>query len=261
MVVGMVALYLGADDCMKDFADHVKSYNELHFIVRALIALAIGVLITLPTVLFLRKLSSKTMSDLFVFAVVAFLACAFAQLSVHFIKPLVGRARYRAIWLLGDESLYTPWYVFNGERISKNALLVAIGAGKDAFRSFPSGHTASAGAVYVLLALPYCLKKFDNNKSKIILTCISVIVTGMVAVSRIIVGAHYFSDVLIGGTFSFIWVYITLVIVKFIIGKIEKKTNKPFVDEIGNINLSIFNSKEEQKIKTEEVIVEDNVND
>jgi len=263
MVVGIFALYLGADDCMKDFADHVKSYGELHFIVRALIALALGVLVAVPTIFFLGKLSQKTISDLFVFAVVAFVACAFAQLSVHLVKPLVGRARYRAIWLLGDESLYTPWYIFNGERISNNFLLINIGATKDAFRSFPSGHTASAGAIYVLLALPYCLKQFDNKKSKIILTCISVGVTGMVAVSRIIVGAHYFSDVLIGGTFSFVWVFITLFIVKLIIGKIEKKTNKPFVDEIGNINLPIFDvlSNEKAEVVEKEKADEQKEND
>jgi membrane-associated phospholipid phosphatase len=73
----------------------------------------------------------------------------------------------------------------------------------DALKSFPSGHTCSAGTVYCLLML---LDVFNvKSKGKRAVSWIAAITyTGMVAVSRIIVGAHFFSDVLMGGTIAFV---------------------------------------------------------
>ena len=50
--------------------------------------------------------------------------------------------------------------------------------------------------------------------------------TGYIAVSRIVVGAHFFSDVLFGGTIIYLSVFLGVIIVKAILKKIaSKKSN------------------------------------
>jgi len=129
----------------------------------------------------------------------------------HFVKGPVGRARFRTMNYLGDFEYYTRWYVLNGKRVMTADGLVAstaetkaaiIVAG-DTCKSFPSGHTFSAGMVYTLLALPYLSEKCNKTGVKIGLWCGTVAFTGLVAVSRIVAGAHYMSDVLFGGTIAF----------------------------------------------------------
>ena len=128
--------------------------------------------------------------------------------------------------VLGDESLYTPWYIFNGARVSDDVRLIALGVESNAYKSFPSGHTASAGAVYAFLALPYIFENFNNKKCKIILNVSTIAFTGYIAVSRIVVGAHFFSDVLFGGTIIYLSVFLGVIIVKAILKKIaSKKSN------------------------------------
>ena len=82
--------------------------------------------------------------------------------------------------------------------------------GKDAYRSFPSGHTCAAGTTYALLALPHLFKKYNTVKYKVLFYFVSVIFTGTVAISRIVCGAHFFSDVLVGGTSMFLGVMLAI---------------------------------------------------
>jgi hypothetical protein len=63
--------------------------------------------------------------------------------------------------------------------------------------------------IYTLLCLPYLLEKFNTRAWKIALWIITVGFTGIVAVSRIVVGAHYMSDVLFGGTIAFLAVMLS----------------------------------------------------
>lgn len=136
-------------------------------------------------------------------------------LIVHFIKSPIGRVRFRTMHYLestalGKEAfdLYTPWYVINGKRklwdvAGANETNTLYNFVSDACKSFPSGHTFSAGMVYTLLALPYLNKKFATKKSRAILWTVTICYTALVAISRIVAGAHYMSDVLVGGSLSF----------------------------------------------------------
>ena len=75
----------------------------------------------------------------------------------------------------------------------------------DGFKSFPSGHTYAAGVSYALISLPYVCEKLNNKKGKLLCYLIPVLYTGLVAFYRIRVGAHFFSDVLVGGTLAFVF--------------------------------------------------------
>ena len=111
---------------------------------------------------------------------------------VTLIKTPMGRVRFRTINVIGDQSLYTPWYIING---SRNFEFLP----NDCCKSFPSGHTFSAGLMFVLLSLPSVFTRFNTKKAKISLWIISVAYTATVALGRITAGAHYLTDVTFGG--------------------------------------------------------------
>ncbi len=119
---------------------------------------------------------------------------------VSALKGLMNRARFRSMNYLGDFGLYTRWYVTtnNNEIFDSMALFGA----SDGFKSFPSGHTSGVGSTYCLIMLIDCLG-LQKKWQKSLLWIFPIIWTGLTAVSRIMVGAHYFSDVLIGGTTAF----------------------------------------------------------
>ncbi len=138
-----------------------------------------------------------------------------ANIFVNIIKNIMCRPRYRTMQCLNqpDENgnifwNYHRWYQKFRMPEEGDPLYIAMSnghkVGHDAYRSFPSGHTCAAGTIYAILALPKLLKKYDTPKMRALLCFIAVAVTGIVAVSRIVCGAHYFSDVLIGGTSTFV---------------------------------------------------------
>ncbi len=59
----------------------------------------------------------------------------------------------------------------------------------DAYKSFPSGHTRSAAATFYLAAMADVLG--INKKKKAALWCFAAAFTCAVALSRIMVGAHF----------------------------------------------------------------------
>ena len=178
-----------------------------------LIALTIQAL----NVLAFKNLKPETLKKLFWWVVAVISAIVVANILIMIIKDPVGRMRYRAInsnvgKLLIDTNVvqgYTPWYVSNGQptdEIIKMFTDVYPGA-SDAFKSFPSGHTCAAGMSYALIMLPDIIDfKSEKSKKGVKIACwiIPIAITMLVAISRIVVGAHYMSDVTFGGTFAFV---------------------------------------------------------
>lgn len=134
-----------------------------------------------------------------------------ANVVVAVIKIPVGRMRYRAMNTEGGQSIggfgnFTRWYVANGQR--DKAEMLALFGTTDACKSFPSGHTCAAGMCYGLIMLIDAFGIKSKGK-KAALWIGTIAFTGVVAVSRIAVGAHFFSDVLMGGTISFVCMIIS----------------------------------------------------
>ena len=155
----------------------------------------------------IRNYSEESVNKMVMFAVAVLCVAALSNGLVAAVKGPVGRMRYRAMNCEGGQSIggfdnFTRWYVTNGQHLTKDEMRALFGT-TDALKSFPSGHTCSAGMVYCLLML---LDVFNvKSKGKRAVSWIAAITyTGMVAVSRIIVGAHFFSDVLMGGTIAFV---------------------------------------------------------
>ena len=128
------------------------------------------------------------------------------------IKTPIGRMRYRTMNALGDFSYYTPWYKINGARsVDINGNIVggsldrydSLFGATDTCKSFPSGHTYCAATSFALVCLPDMFERFKKRWIKAVCWTVPAAYTLTVAVCRIVVGAHFLSDVLIGGTVSF----------------------------------------------------------
>ena len=122
----------------------------------------------------------------------------FAQSSVvEPVKIIWGRVRFRDLLKDGNYARFTAWYHPNG--ITGN-------------KSFPSGHTASAATAYLMMLLPYASKKW--KKAYYVCFIIPFVHTSVVAYTRLVMGAHYLSDVTMGGTICFTVVIISMCILE-----------------------------------------------
>ena len=209
-VFGYVGEYLGAQ--LGDDAHYVMFIHEAAgggYILG--ISFVFGLLGAAGGLLAWQKIKPEVNDKMVWWTFAIILAAAF-YLIVHFVKSPVGRVRFRTMNYLNDFSYYTPWYVANGKRVltpegivaaTKEAKEAAIIA-SDTCKSFPSGHTFSAAMVYSLLALPYLDDKLNRKGVKLALWIATIGYTAVVAISRIVAGAHYMSDVLFGGTIAFL---------------------------------------------------------
>lgn len=122
-----------------------------------------------------------------------FLLVIFADiLVVNLIKIPWGRARMRLV-ASDPRAYFMPWWqAGTGLRDT----LVAAGVAAEEFKSFPSGHTANASSLMLLCFLPQISPKLAGKQN--ILFFIAFAWTVLVAVSRIVMGAHYLTDTTVG---------------------------------------------------------------
>ena len=160
----------------------------------------------------LVKVKKEDITKLLKVAILILVVEALYLALVGAIKTPVGRMRYRAMNAIGDFSYYTPWYKINGARhiginenvgyddLSRADLLFGV---DDTCKSFPSGHTYCAAMSFAVVCLPDLFERFKKRWIKAICWTVPAVYTLTVAICRIVVGAHYLSDVLVGGTLAF----------------------------------------------------------
>lgn len=105
-----------------------------------------------------------------------------------------GRERYRHMVATGDFSGFSHWFLPQG-----------LASGNE-FMSFPSGHSANAAIVMWITLFPKFIPALEKKEN--ILKVIACIWIGCVMVSRIIMGAHFLSDVTMGMTISLVLFYV-----------------------------------------------------
>jgi membrane-associated phospholipid phosphatase len=115
---------------------------------------------------------------------------------IESVKIFWGRVRFRDLLAAGSYDAFTSFLHPNG--INGN-------------KSFPSGHTASAGMCYNLLLLPYINKKCREKKA--LLFILAFVYTLTVEYTRLVMGAHYLSDVTVGNLVSFTCVIVAISII------------------------------------------------
>lgn len=114
-------------------------------------------------------------------------------------KFIWGRFRFRAMLEEGCFDKFTPWYHINGLVSTSNE-----------YKSFPSGHTAGAAISYLMMYLPLVNDKYKNKQ----LICFGVplVYSSIVAYTRMVMGAHFLSDVTAGAIISFTAVLVSMII-------------------------------------------------
>ena len=105
---------------------------------------------------------------------------------VTVLKVLWGRQRYRS--MVNPAADFTPWYVINGFTTDDN------------FMSFPSGHSANSATIIWITWLPMWLEKLKGKEMMLYGIAAAWIVCVML--SRVIMGAHFASDVLMGASIT-----------------------------------------------------------
>ncbi|MBR7162812.1 MAG: phosphatase PAP2 family protein [Clostridia bacterium] len=221
-VAGAVAFFLMFSDIFGYIIEHVlkdtfiesgsplSRYELIHkledngaFIITEII---LGLMVEGLVILALKGLKEDTLKKLVKFVLAAAVMTAVANLLVAVIKEPMGRMRYRAMNSIAGQAMggfdnFTMWFVStdNNEIFASKELF----GYSDAFKSFPSGHTCAAGMIYSLIMLIDVLE-MKKTWHKVLVWISTIVATGLVAVSRIVVGAHFFSDVLMGGTIAFL---------------------------------------------------------
>lgn len=120
---------------------------------------------------------------------------------VNLIKVCWGRPRMRLV-ASHPEAYFFPWWR-RGTALKEP--LLAAGVAADEFKSFPSAHTANA-ATMLLLGLAPCLKP-RLQRCQRALVAFGFGWTAVVALSRIMLGAHYLTDTAVGFLIGFLSVY------------------------------------------------------
>ncbi len=151
------------------------------------IALAVGLLLSIGAIVFAMRFTGNRMEELKKWAVLTVIAVASIIVLTTVIKYIWGRQRY--IYVIGEKALFTPWYKPNG-----------LTGGT----SFPSGHTALFGTIYMLIPLMGVL----GYKGEIFSYILIALTNALIGVFRIIGGYHYLSDVVFSMLLSFVVCFI-----------------------------------------------------
>jgi undecaprenyl-diphosphatase len=104
---------------------------------------------------------------------------------------------------------YVIKHIFYRARPIAEALYLETGS------SFPSGHATAAMALYGFFL--YTVWRHDKHhlKNPLIILLLALII--LVGVSRLYLGVHYLSDVLIGYTVGFIWLFLSIKLHKYLL--------------------------------------------
>ena len=119
------------------------------------------------------------------------------------VKNIFHRPRYR-IAVYNEYCYFYPWW----ERCSDyRSIMNMYDLSKEEFKSFPSGHTSvCALSMFFVIMYPFVTGK--ELKHQLIYFYAGLAYTLFVAFTRILVGAHYLSDVGMGGLISLVCTYL-----------------------------------------------------
>lgn len=174
--------------------DHYNFLQNIHIIFQAVIYILGAVILSSFWYFLVGKIKPEIVKRLAIWSLIVIFTAIASQIVVQIAKPIFGRVRYRVLVFLQTENGYTAWYKINALSSSTNEFLKSLTL-NDGFKSFPSAHTACASMCVCITYLPKYVDFLNNAKGKIWLNIITFLCIAVVGASRIVVGAHYLTDV------------------------------------------------------------------
>lgn len=137
-------------------------------------------------------------------------------LGINVIKVMAYRPRFRYIQTTSDV-YFKNWWEFTFKKGVEHIP-------SENKKSFPSGHTGCAVFAMALVYLPYFFPKLRQQKYIEEITFFAGLgYAVLIAFSRVLVGAHFLSDVAFSGIFFLVTLYCGDVVLKAIEKKLEQK--------------------------------------
>lgn len=238
LILTVIGWYLVVDYF---FDEMVKEMNA-----EILYVIVFTLTLTLFSILATSKIDKAVMQKLVIFAAFILIALAISQAITTVMKAAWSRQRFRNM-PTDDYSGFTPWYKPNWFKDGNGGSFVSDYAGmddEDAYKSFPSGHTMAASLSFAIILIPELFEKL--KKYKIWFYVAPAIYTVAVAISRIVIRAHFLSDVLFGATIGIGSVYISRFIVYLVRDKLilkKKDANDLDADDL-NRHQEVLESEE-----------------
>ena len=165
--------------------------------------------------------AKKTDDELLVRRIIGLLIVLIAAyLTMTLLKSAFPRPRYRTV-VLGYEGVgFVPWY---SPVSGASELAQAFGLSSDEFRSFPSGHSIlSVSAVYILPSLSWIIPKLKDKQ--LVLSIVGLVFGCTIMFTRMIVGAHYLSDVSMGAMIAVVLSF-AYTIIQIVVSKSNNRTS------------------------------------
>ena len=138
----------------------------------------------------------------------------------NIIKTIVSRPRFRFIEVYHQD--FTNWWEISKNKSIKNWSLDNIpGITKEEFKSFPSGHMAN------IMTLCYIVPMIKNINNRMkgreeVLFLLPLIWAILLAFTRMLLGAHYLSDVCFGSLISLGFIYISNEIYRYLLKRYDE---------------------------------------
>ncbi|MEG0592769.1 MAG: phosphatase PAP2 family protein [Coprobacillus sp.] len=179
------------------------------------LSVTIAVILVIGVDIIIWKLTKETDKKILKRFIIVILAVMFIEIIfINIVKVPWARPRMR---MLAHQELATfqPWWIIGSEM--KDHLL-SLGVAAEEFKSFPSGHSGNAACAMLLGVLPILSVKLKGKENILFLS--GIIFTMIVAFSRIIMGAHFLTDITIGITITFV---IEVIVINFLL---VKKSNE-----------------------------------
>lgn len=147
------------------------------------IAIVIAAVLCVGAVLLARGVPLENARAAVTFAIIAIIYFAAVIVIMNVVKGIWGRMRIRE--MTDPLVQFTRWYV-----------ITPRGGFDNAFASFPSGHAMNAAGSILLCLLPAFVPGLAGKEA--LMKTIAYIWMALVAASRVVMGAHFASDVTVG---------------------------------------------------------------
>lgn len=157
-------------------SDNLGEISSLWAMVIALVMAAAGIILA-------SLVPEERRSQALRYAAVALLYFVLVIIIMNSLKTVWGRMRFRE--MTDPVAEFTRWYQ-----------IVPRGGFDNRYASFPSGHSMNSAGVMLLLLLPPLMPILENKEKA--LHIFAYIWCGIVGISRVFMGAHFASDVMVG---------------------------------------------------------------